>query len=190
MITDTLDQLKSMLSPLGIYNTDSSTTLNAELCAYACGINLVKAQTQKLLEEGFVQTAQDFGLELREDMLAISPNQTLELRREEIVEKLSTVSGQWSLPKVKSEIEQTGFDGSILENFEEQRLTIGFTSPETATLEDLSTVYKTIRPIMPAHLEVRSNIEPISWDVFDTLDENFAYFDKLALSFDSVEVIS
>lgn len=190
MITDTLAQLKGMLLPLGIYNTDSSTTLNAELCAYACGINLVKAQTQKLLEEGFVQTAQDFGLDLREDMLAISPKQTLELRREEIVQKLSTVRGQWSLPKFKSKIEQTGFDGDILESFEEQRLTIGFASPQLATLENLSTVFKTIRPIMPAHLEVRSNITPISWDMFDALDKNFAYLDKLALSFDSVELIS
>lgn len=189
MITDTLIQIKGILSPLGIYSTDSGTTLNAELCAYARGINLVKAQIQKLLEEGFVQTAGDFGLELREDMLAISPKQTLELRREEILEKLSTVRGQWSLPKVKSKIEQTGFDGNIFEDFEEQRIIIEFASPQTETLENLSTVFKTIKPVMPAHLEVRSNIVPISWGLFDTQNRNFAHFDKLALSFDSTELI-
>jgi|GEM_PF-2372241 len=190
MVTDTLTELKDMLSPLGIYHTDSQTTLHAELCAYACGIDLVKLQLEKLPQEGFLQTAQEFGLALREKMLAISPKQTYELRREEIIEKLSTVRGQWSLPKIKSKIEQTGFDGSILEDFEQQRLTISFTSPEMATLENLSTIFNAMHPIIPAHLEVRSNITPISWDSFDTLDNNFADLDKFSLSFDSAEPIS
>jgi len=64
---------------------------------------------------------------------------------EEILEKLSTVRGQWSLPKVKSKIEQTGFDGNIFEDFEEQRIIIEFASPQTETLENLSTVFKTIK---------------------------------------------
>lgn len=187
MVTDTFEQLKMVLLPLGIYNVGTNTVVRAELCAYACGINLVKEQIQLLKTEGFVQTAQNFGLSLREKMLAITPQQTLETRRSKIIELFSTVRGCWKLSEFNNAVVNSGFVGSITEAFAQQRMTLTFTNPQQSTQDKLSDVLGAIRPIVPIHLELRSNLPMINWDTRDAANSSFMYLDKLALTFDSVE---
>lgn len=187
MVTDTFEQLKNILLPLGLYSISKGSIVNAELAAYALGINLVKTQIEKLTNEGFVQTSQDFGLSLREEMLNITPLTTLQERRDKIISILSMVRGKWVLSEFKNAVTKTGLGINMVEDFANRKLTVNFLIAEQSTRENLSTVLCAIRPIIPAHLELRSNIAQMSFDTFDANNKSWAYLDKLSLSFDSVE---
>lgn len=187
MIKGTLNQLESILSPLGIYKIEDNSIIKAELTAYAYGIDLVKEQIQKTFEEGFVQTAQDFGLELREDLMSIEAKGSTQQRREKIIERNCVVRGQWLPNRINEILEETGLDVSIVEDFEKNRVIITFASQKDATLENLSKVLNAIQGEIPTHLEIRSNIEPLTWNKIDKSKKSFLYLERLKLTFDSIE---
>lgn len=187
MVTDTFEQMKNMLLPLGIYTVENGSAVYSELCAYAVGINLVKAQIESLKKEGFVQTAETFGLSLRENMLEITPLSTTQQRRQAIKHCLSLVRGQWIKSETDSVVQGFTFGVSIVETFASSRLTLTFADSANATRENLSTVLKATRKTLPAQLEVFSNIAQQSFDTMDAGNKSWVYLDKQSLSFNSVE---
>lgn len=187
MVEDILDQLESILSPLGIYKIEDNSIIKAELVAYAYGIDLVKEQIQKTFEEGFIQTSQDFGLSLREELMKIEPEGSINQRREKIIKRNCVIRGQWNPNRTNEILQETKLDVSVVEDFEKGRVIITFASQKDATIENLSKVLNVVRSEIPAHLEIRSNIGPITWNKIDKANKGFAYLDRLDLTFDSLE---
>ncbi len=187
MVKDTLNQLESILSPLGIYKIEDNSIIKAELVAYAYGIDLVKEQIQKTLEEGFIQTSQDFGLSLREELMKIEPEGSIDQRREKIIKRNCVIRGEWNPKRINEILEETKLDVSLVEDFKKRRVIITFASQKDATIENLSKVLNAIKGEIPAHLEIRSNIKPITWNDIDEANKQFLYLDRLELTFDSLE---
>lgn len=190
MVENTLEQMKSMLTPLKIYGQVSDTLIEAELKAYASGINLVKYKTYFLLSEGFATTANSVGLKVLEELLEIEPTGTVEQRRNKIMDSLLTIRGMWYLNKFYDSVLTSGFDGIIEECFNKNILAINFNNKTSATLENLSNAFGAIKNIAPAHLKINTNLPYKTFDEFDNLNKCFMTFDKLDLSFDSVENVS
>lgn len=61
-----LDSMTDKLKPIGLYNLNGSSRIDAELAAYAAGMNLVYEGIEELKNEVFIPTAVDYGLNLRE----------------------------------------------------------------------------------------------------------------------------
>lgn len=83
------ESLYNKLSALGIYDLQEGTKKYAELMAYAEGLELIYEELDTLLKECFVSTAEDFGLNNYEDMMAVcNMDQSLSGRRNSIMSTL------------------------------------------------------------------------------------------------------
>lgn len=83
------------LSPLGIYDTENSKVLKAELKAYAEGLDALFNGLSVLERELFIPTAESFGLSSRERFTGKEkPELTTEQRRGELIYNEKNVTGE------------------------------------------------------------------------------------------------
>lgn len=76
-------RMQQALRPLNLYRLDGSTMVDAELAAYAVGLDLLEELLDAIYREAFVITAQEEGLRWRESLLAGDrEGLSLEIRRE------------------------------------------------------------------------------------------------------------
>lgn len=94
MIGSSYEQMKKAMLALGRYSMAEGTYVNAEILAYSVGIDLVKDYFKKILGEMLIDTAEDYGLDMFEDLFLIkmSPHD-LTGRRKQIKTYLSLPKG-------------------------------------------------------------------------------------------------
>ena len=83
---DTLTSMKKKLSPLGLYRLQNSNIAD-ELYVYAMELDRLREESDRILSEAFLSTAQDEGLSMRERMYG-KPREELTVNtRREMIEK-------------------------------------------------------------------------------------------------------
>lgn len=113
---DTLDSMKSVLAPMGIYDIQNDSIIYAELSAYAEGLNLVNDELCTLERECFISTAQTYGLLLRERLIGILKDTLpIENRREMLLYHGGVSEDDFTKESIEDALISCGVIAKVLE---------------------------------------------------------------------------
>ena len=170
--------MRALLRPLGLYRLDGATLVDAELAAYGAGFALVEQELAELERESLIQTAEGYGLALREQAmeLLLRPDAGLKKRRDLLLYRLAVAPTDYTRIGMYGSLLAAGLNAILVEDKVQQRLRIienGF----TGSYEDMDAIQEDVRKMLPAHLEADFDIGSLSWDQFDAADPTFDEFD-------------
>lgn len=171
-------ELRAALRPLGLYRLDGTTLVDAELCAYGAGFAFLEQALDVLWRESFLQTAEDYGLSMREEAmrLLLRPDGGVDKRRALLLYRLAVAPSDYNVRGMVGSIRAAGLNAVIVEDFVGKRLRIienGF----IGTYQDIDSVKDDVRRMLPAHLEADFDIGSMTWNQFDAANPTFDAFD-------------
>lgn len=177
-----LQQMKDMLSPLGIYNLEDGSLVTQELTVYAHELEKLHEELAVMLRELFISTAQDYGIEKIEELFQrVRHDLGIGERRDRISNYMTLSNTDFSLGSIEEQLRLSGIVTEIVQGTEE------LSFPELIASDDIAETARQlniIEDIVPAHLDIEVGIEPMCWDELDNLDFNFGAFDRMGLRFD------
>lgn len=156
----TYDSMKNRLAPTGLYSLSGSTAADNELQAYAAGLDSLCNGLNTLQKESFLSTAEDYGLEYKEEACGISAPEDEIDRRREVLLALSSVTPNSS---TKGDFENffaaLGLSVQIAENTAGKTLTVHFLKEPSCGRD---AAQKLLEKFMPAHLTIVSDFTGVS----------------------------
>lgn len=170
--------LYAALRPLGLYRLDGTTLVDAELSAYGAGFAFVEQALEELSRECFIQTAEGYGLSLREEamQLLLRPDGGEEKRRTLLLYRLAVAPTDYNVRGMVSSLRAAGLNALIVEDFVSKRLRIvenGF----IGSYQEIDSIKDDVRRMLPAHLEADFDMGSMTWNQFDAADPTFDVFD-------------
>lgn len=85
-----LSTMRNKLSQTGLYNISPVSIVNAELMAYAEGLDMIFGELDEMLKECFIATAESYGLTMRESLFRrYSLDRTTDGRRNALINAMS-----------------------------------------------------------------------------------------------------
>jgi len=181
------DHLKSLLKPLGLYNLDSGPGAD-ELIVQGNALDQLFSQLDILEQEAFIQTAEDFGLSLYENLLPNYPKpQTLSLRRHSVSALLQISDSSFTLQSILDTAKIFGIPNmKIDESPALSLITISF--PGTAGVPPgFENIQWVINTLVPCHLEVVYKLNVISWAMLQIKFIAWVYLENSAKSWNALE---
>lgn len=182
-----LQQMKDVLSPLGIYNLEDGSLVTCELRVYASQFEKLHQELAAMLKEFFISTAQSYGIEKIEELFQrVRPDLSIQERKERISRYTTLCNMDFSKENIESQLNLAGIFAEFTENHEEETLCF----PELIALTDIVETARQlsiIEDIVPAHLNIDVGITPLCWDELDNLEFNFGTIDRANLRFDLFE---
>ena len=180
-------EIIGMMKPLGIYSLNGGTLIDAEIDSYVTGLELAEKRLENLLKEGFVQTAEDIGLTMREKLFG-SERSSLSAaeRRSRLLLRLSSVMSEWNNVGITNTMKSSGFDGTIYEALSDETLLLkGLGS--SSKPEDFKQFIDAADEIFPAHLRYSMDLPSPDWDTLDGYDKKFGEWDELGYRWELTE---
>ncbi len=170
--------LKNKHALTGVYSLTDNSNVCAELASYAQALDLVCGELEEMYRECFVNTALDYGLSRREQLISAvtSHGLSVEQRREILCERLAVTSNDFTLAALEKLLSTFGADFSITESPQEQRMVID-TGLSQYTSASVNLFVKNIGDFVPAHLEVEIVYSGRRWNDIDSLDTTFEQLD-------------
>ncbi len=152
---DVLAVMQKRLRETGLYRLDGTTVVDAELKAYAAGFQVVMNDYETLAKELAVNTAESFGLAMREGMLGI-PLSHLPLgqRRAQLLQNLSVCSNDYTVDAIEKALDGVGITARITERPDDKAITVTVTDAARTGTESQSAVQALAALYLPAHLHV------------------------------------
>ena len=145
-------RMSDILSATGLYNAERNSLLFAELKAYAEGLDMVFDELEEMLRECFVETAESYGLTLRETWLKrYNPDRTLETRRNAIKSALSVSQSDYTYSGMRKIRDSFNLHGDF--NAYTSPMKVTFTCTDTLTNTQKNTLEKQMKRFMPCWLE-------------------------------------
>lgn len=179
-----LQQMKDMLSPLGIYNLEDGSLVMCELRVYASQFEKLHQKLGTMLKEFFIRSAQNYGIEKIEELFQrVRPDLSIEERKERISRYMTLCNTDFSRENIESQLRLAGVYADFTQNCQEETLCF----PDLISLTDIVETARQlniIEDIVPAHLNIDVGIVPLCWDELDNLDLNFGAIDRTNLRFD------
>lgn len=184
---NTLTLLKSKLKPLGIYNLQSGTILNAELSAYAKGLEILEAEIEEAEQECFVSTASTYGIELRERLFGYSKALfSTKERRQSLIYRYKITSNDYTKTKIEEAAKACGIDGYIIEN--EGKMSFDFNCNNNFESEQQKKdAISEAQSFLPAHLNCTFDFRDLSWDKINENDYTFNQMDQEDLKWNEID---
>lgn len=154
---DSFNSMKSKLDVLGIYNITEGKNIFAELKAYSVVIDELFEELDVMLRELFVDTAQTYGIDTREQLLGRTKEEfPLEQRREILKIYEQMMGGKCTVEAFEMILKGYGLTSfSILEGPTHNRLAI--TVNDEVTLELKKLVEEQVSADFPSHLTLEVN---------------------------------
>lgn len=182
-----LQQMKDMLSPLGVYSLDENSLVMCELKVYASQLEKLHEKLGTLLKECFITTAQGFGLEKVEELFEQPrPDLTIQERRQKLSRYMTLRNTDFSFDDITAQLKLAGIPDAF--NRDIQNETLSF--PTLIALDDITEKARQIdiiKDIVPAHLGIEAGIKAMCWDDLEKLNLNFGALDKMSLRFDAFD---
>lgn len=145
-------RMSDILSATGLYNAERNSLLFAELKAYAEGLDMVFDELEEMLRECFVETAESYGLTMRETWLKrYNPDRTLETRRNAIKSALSVSQSDYTYSGMRKIRDSFNLHGDF--NAYTSPMKVTFTCTDTLTNTQKNTLEKQMKRFMPCWLE-------------------------------------
>lgn len=184
-----LTSMIEKLSPLGVYNLSEGSVVYAELSAFAVGLEILRDTLDTLLQEAFIATAEDFGIENTERLVGnVRADLPLEKRREMLTERLSLSSGDFTLKGFEKMLRLMGVEGSIEEYPETQRIVINLSEDEY-TEAQCKWIVSQAKALLPAHLKWDVVFAGFSWSDSDATGNTFAVIDGKGYTWKEIDYL-
>lgn len=145
------ESICSKLSPMSLYSLDENSLVNKEILSYCEVFDDIFVGADELLREGFLDTAQSYGLAEYEKICLVGVGENVEQRRKMLLAKAGTKQTDISLSAIIKSISSLGIDVDITENINNQTVTVHILSSVPSNKLDF--IKQEIRKIIPAHLE-------------------------------------
>ena len=182
-----LQQMKDMLSPLGVYSLNENSLVMCELKVYASQLEKLHEKLSTLLRECFITTAQVFGLERVEELFEqLRPDLTIQERREKLSKYMALRNTDFSFEDITTQLKLSGISDAFNVDIPNESLTF----PALIALDNITEKARRIniiKDIVPAHLGIEAGIKAMCWDDFEKLNFNFGTLDKMSLRFDAFD---
>lgn len=180
-----INSIKKSLKPLGIYKLNSQGLLNAELSAYACELDTLNEEIEKLEKECFISTAEDYGITLREQLYDFSkPLWDVAKKRQRLLGMSLVKPTSFTKADLENILEVYGIEAAILENTKTGNIYINclstndlFENVFSSDSENKSSTINQIEKFIPANLTFEVDFSTISWDVIEEFDNTFNQMD-------------
>ena len=184
---DALTSLREKLRPLGLYALDGNGVVDAELAAYAEGLDLLYEEMEELARECFVQTAESYGLESRERMAgALRPELSLAARREMLLYRGAVTSNDFTRESIERALVAAGFRASVTEYGGNQNLYVNCLELLDASIT-AEEAMAAAAEFLPAHLGCDYDFSPLTWTWIEQKEWTFAQMDAKDLSWQQID---
>lgn len=179
--------LQQKLRPLNLYSLNGNTLVDAELKAYAQGLNILANKLDILQREIFINTAIDFGLALREKLFGrIKSSVSATNRREMLNYRNSITVNDFTKEDIKNSMTACGLNTEIQEYFDGEKIYIRCLS----LIDDFSSKNQAIaaaQEFLPAHLQVEFDFRDLTWNYIDSLEDTFNEFEAKNLTWNQID---
>ncbi len=140
------------LEPLGIYNTQNGSNISYELQAYALALDEHRNNIETVLKECFINTAGDYGIEIREKMIGSLRDRYPYIKRRDMLKKRSSFNdNDFTLESLERFIESLGVDEyEIAENPSGNNIAVRFEGSYSDA--EANWIIRQIKDFLPAHL--------------------------------------
>ncbi len=154
---DSFTSMKTKLEATGLYKIEEGSNIFAELSAYAAGLDVLFETLDKMLAELFIDTAEDYGLSCREELLGkVKNDYPIDRRREMLKIYEQMMGGKCTLDAFEMILRGYGLsDFQIREDVLRKRVTIKVTDNAAPELRAL--VEERVALDFPTHLLVTVN---------------------------------
>ena len=178
-----LQSLSQKLTPLNIFDISEGTNIFAELSAYAYAIDRHRQNTQIVLRECFISTAESYGIEMREKVFGnLRVDYTLSQRREMLKLRRGFGDGDFTLAGFDEFMTSLGVGSyNLLEMFSTYEAVV--TMYNTFSSTDAEWIENQIEQFLPAHILVHIyyggplfseiDAEDLTYSAFDTNDKTW-----------------
>ena len=155
--------LRDLLHPLGIYSFTPGTFSWSETEAIGAELDRCGEQMEYAERESILPTAQDMGLELREQLFAKRPVQvSQQLRREAIMALLRVSADSFTLDDINRAISGCGIKALAQETGRYGYIRVIF--PDVPGIpEGFEQIQSVILDLIPCHLETEFYFRYITW---------------------------
>ncbi len=176
-----------ILTPLNIYNLNQSTNVYKELLVYANELDKLNFEMDTLLREGFVYTAESYGLSNIEKIYtAEDKTNTPELRREKIIGRLSINDSSFTLKDMKNSLLSLGVqEYKIIEYPSRNKIVIEISGEYTNS--EVAFIKAEIEKLAPVSYEVQVTFWGLSWSEIENKNLSFNSMDLQDLSWEKID---
>ena len=181
------DRIKERLRPVKLYSTDEGTLQDAEISAYAKGIEILDEALEELLRECFAQTAEGFGIERMERLWGrVRDELSVMKRREMLIARNSLKTDDFTPEGFEKIFALLGVSGQITEYPSLNRVVISITDKEY-TAGERAFISSQCEALFPAHLETDLVFLGFPWKLFEEKGYDFLSIDALGYTWNDIE---
>ena len=174
----TLESMINKLSPLEVYDLGEDSMVYAELAAFSVALDVQRNMISCLLREGFISTAESFGIETEEKLSgAVRDDLPLEKRRGMLIERRSLSVHDFTLRGLEKILSFMGVEGGILEYPQMQRICLDLRGKDYDDAKK-EWIVSQAQELLPAHLEQDVVFSGFCWADSDDNGLSFAYMDS------------
>lgn len=158
----------------GVYTLNLSDEVSSELAAFGAALDMVCDELDEAYRESFIDTAQSYGLDRREMIIAgITSSELTPQQRRSIIKQRSLLGeSDFTLDALRRLLDAFGVEYNITENPREQRIVIDAELPGFS--QAMANVFEqSILEFVPAHLEAEIVYKGKRWSDLD--DENLTF---------------
>ena len=182
---DALTSMKNKLMPLNLYILENSH-IEDELYVYAVELDRLRAETDRILREGFLDTAEEEGLSEREQMYGRARGDlSSEKRRELIKKRFSLGLGDFTVDGIKTALDSFNLQYTIVEY--PSLLKVYVNASGDYTDEEERWIEEQAQKTVPSHLEFQLLFDTLSWEELDASDRTFSVMDAENLSWEQLD---
>lgn len=181
-----MDSMRQKLLPLRLYRMNTGSLTEAELEAFAAGLDLVYEQLELLTREAYISTAQNWGLSMRERVFGSERSElTAAVRREMLLYRSAVTVNDNNRESMERAMLAVGLRAQVFEHPREQRLDVVCHE----VLDQKMTHYRLMQAalrFLPAHLEILFDFGKITWGYLLGLDKTFAELEEYDLTWKDI----
>ena len=183
----TIESIKRVLNPLGLYNLNDESLVTKELTVYSEELDLLRTELQNILKEFFINTAADYGIYLREKIFgSVKTDLPISERRKILLNRYSEKSCGFNRESVEKSLISAGMNGYITEYPKRNLLYINCINIfDTTVTKEIAE--RLILEFVPAHLDIEFDYRILTWKYIDNLDLSFSNIDEMDLTWESID---
>lgn len=181
-----LQEMRDLLSPLGLYALDGQSMVDAELYSYAEGLQMAEDALRELEREIRIDTAEDYGLVLREAALGLAQSALpLAERRARLLYHLGDLRQDFTPAGMERALQSMGFSAALCERDTDRSLTLSV--QPGLPLQQYAALIAAADRLLPAHLQYTLSVSAPDWDDYDGYGYTFGEYDALDFRWDLFE---
>ena len=178
-------RLWDTLAPLGIYNLGEGTLNDAELSAYAAGLDRLFCRLEDIYRGNFIEFSESEALNRKLRLVGIGDCDgcTPGEKRDILMYGSRADANSPTLENFIGNLKSRGITATVAEDAANERLTMKITDV-LGQFTGVMDIYFRMLDVLPCHLEVGCTVLYCTFDRHDGLEQSFDTIESLNQSFD------